>query len=119
MKINSALPKIDEHKDKLIYSEITHSSAKIQKDEKDQNMNFQEEIRQIDKEVKSIDRQIVELKERKNELLASKQSLLEQQNIQEAELLANSQNWESAVDFPWSANVQKVLKDRFQLSKFR
>ena len=116
MKINSALPKIDESKDRLIYSEITHSSAKIQKD---QNMNFQEEIRQIDKEVKSIDRQIVELKERKNELLASKQSLLEQQNIQEAELLANSQNWESAVDFPWSANVQKVLKERFQLSKFR
>ena len=108
--------KEDENKKRIICFDIKHTSAKIQKD---QNMNFQEEIRQIDKEVKSIDRQIVELKERKNELLASKQSLLEQQNIQQAELLANSQNWESAVDFPWSANVQKVLKDRFQLSKFR
>ena len=82
-------------------------------------MNFQEKFREIEKEVKSIDRQIVELKERKNELLATKQSLLEQKNSQEAELLAKSQNWESEVDFPWSEKVKKVLNERFNLTKFR
>jgi len=82
-------------------------------------MNFQEKFREIETEVKSIDRQIVELKERKNELLATKQSLLEQKNSQEAELLAKSQNWESEVDFPWSEKVKKVLKERFNLTKFR
>ena len=82
-------------------------------------MNFQEKFREIEKEVKSIDRQIVELKERKNELLATKQSLLEQKNSQEAELIAKSQNWESECDFPWSEKVKKVLKERFNLTKFR
>ena len=87
--------------------------------QKVQNMNFQEKFREIEKEVRSIDRQIVELKERKNELLATKQSLLEQKNSQEAELLAKSQNWESEFDFPWSEKVKKVLKERFNLTKFR
>ena len=82
-------------------------------------MNFQEEIRKIEKQVKSIDSQIVQLKERKNELLATKQSLLEQRNVQEAELLAKSQNWESDVDFPWSSKVKNVLTGKFGLAKFR
>ena len=82
-------------------------------------MDFQEEIRKIEKEVKSIDSQIVQLKERKNELLATKQSLLEQRNVQEAEKLAKSQNWESDEDFQWSSKVKKVLTERFGLAKFR
>ena len=82
-------------------------------------MDLKHKISNIDSEILQINEEISKLKSRKNELLKTKQKLIERHNTKEAEALAQSQDWESSNQFPWSSKLKTLLNDNFRLSKFR
>ena len=76
-------------------------------------------IEKIDTKIEDIDTEIFKLRNKRDELNAKKQSLIEQKVENEAEKLAKSHDWESPSKFPWSEKIHTILKDVFNLSKFR
>ena len=45
--------------------------------------------------------------------------MIEQKVENEAKEIAKSQDWESATKFPWSEKIHNILKNVFNLTKFR
>ena len=82
-------------------------------------MDLKHKLSNIDSEILQINEEISRLKSRKNDLLKTKQKLIERNFTEEAEALAQSQNWESSDQFPWSSKLKMLLHDTFRLSKFR
>lgn len=77
----------------------------------------EEEIAAIDYELSQIESKLEKLKDQKTILISRKNKLKDQILKRKSENLA-SRNW-SLKNFPWSAQVDSVLKKTFKISEFR